>query len=206
MNLKTCKNCKNELPLEEFYVSYISSKGEKVHKSFCKNCHKTHSKNWIKKHPEQQKQIRERYNSKNVKKIREYSKNYDSKEIQKTFYNKNKHKFFEYKKKRRKEDPIFKLKENIRKRIYDYLKNNKKGKLKYLGCSIEKYKLYLEEQFTKEMNWNNYGIYWEIDHIKPLFSFNLTQEEKLFEAFHYSNTRPLEITLNRSRPKTIKHG
>ena len=37
-------------------------------------------------------------------------------------------------------------------------------------------------------------------------SYISSKEEKIFEAFHYSNTRPLEITLNRSRPKTIKHG
>jgi hypothetical protein len=206
MNSKTCKYCKNVLPIEDFYVSYISSKEEKIYKSSCKTCHKNQSKRWILNNPEQQQQIRKKYNLKNVEKIREYSQNYDSKEVQKTYYNKNKNKFLDYKKKRRKTDPIFKLTENIRKRIYAALKINRKEKLKYLGCSIEEYKLYLEKQFDENMNWENYGTYWEIDHINPLFSFNLSQEEKIFEAFYYSNTRPLEITLNRSRPKTIKYG
>jgi hypothetical protein len=206
MNSKTCNCCKNIFPFEDFYISYISSKGEKIYKSSCKTCHQTHSKKWISNNPEQHKQIRKKYNLKNIEKIREYSQNYDSKEVQKTYYNKNKNKFLDYKKKRRKTDPIFKLTENIRKRIYASLKNNRNGKLKYLGCSVEEYKIYLENQFNKNMNWENYGTYWEIDHINPLFSFNLSQEEKIVEAFHYSNTRPLEITLNRSRPKTINHG
>jgi hypothetical protein len=205
MNVKSCKDCKNELPLEEFYVSYISSKGEKIHKSSCKHCHKIYSKNWIKEHPKQKQKIQKKYNSKNIEKIKEYSKNYDSREIQKTFYNKNKHKFFEYKKKRRKENLNFKIKENTRKRIYDYIKNkNLAKKVEYLGCTIGEYILYLEKQFDENMTWENYGTYWEIDHVIQLFNFDFNIESNIFKAFNFNNTRPLSIVENRSRSKKYK--
>ena len=40
------------------------------------------------------------------------------------------------------------------------------------------------------MSWENYGIYWEIDHIKPLSKGG---------SFHYKNTQPLTIPANRSK-------
>ena len=49
------------------------------------------------------------------------------------------------------------------------------------------------------MNWDNYGIVWEIDHIKPCDSFDLTNDEQQKQCFHYKNTRPLLISENRSK-------
>jgi len=48
------------------------------------------------------------------------------------------------------------------------------------------------------MNWDNYGEYWEIDHIKQINTFSI---KNITEAFHYLNTRPLEIIENKRRPK-----
>jgi hypothetical protein len=42
-----------------------------------------------------------------------------------------------------------------------------------LGCSIEEFRIYLENQFTSKMTWGNWGVIWELDHIQPLASFNL---------------------------------
>jgi hypothetical protein len=42
------------------------------------------------------------------------------------------------------------------------------------------------------MTWDNYGIYgWHIDHIRPLSSFDLSQEEEIKLAFNFLNTQPL---------------
>lgn len=98
----------------------------------------------------------------------------------------------------RRKDPLVRLKESIRTRIYNGLKDGKdRSTEKYLGCDISNYKLYLESKFTEEMSWDNYGEYWEIDHIKPICKYNLSVENEMEECFHYSNTQPLSKGDNR---------
>lgn len=92
-------------------------------------------------------------------------------------------------KQRRKEDPIYKLKANIRYSIYRYIKDKGgKSSIEILGCDILKLKEHLTEQFSKGMTWDNYGE-WHIDHIIPLSSTN-TKEEVL-KLNHYTNLQPL---------------
>lgn len=109
-------------------------------------------------------------------------------------------------KKRKKEDPLFKIKYCLRLRVNEVLKRNNITKnhsgLKYLGCTLEKYKEHLENQFTENMSWDNHGKIWEIDHILPL---NLIQKPKdCYKFFNYKNTQPLLKSENRIKGcKTI---
>jgi len=52
------------------------------------------------------------------------------------------------------------------------------------------------------MSWGNYGE-WHIDHIKPISSFDLTNEYELKKAFHYSNTQPLLAKENLSKGNKV---
>lgn len=89
-------------------------------------------------------------------------------------------------------DLNYKIKKIVYVTIFNYLKKNKtNSSIKYLGCSIPQYKLYLENQFLPEMNWSNHGEIWEIDHIIPLDYFNLGNELEQLEAFNWLNTQPL---------------
>jgi hypothetical protein len=202
---KTCSTpgC-GEKPLSEFYLNKKKNNGKGVYFHICKSCTKIKSQQYLKDNPEVRKSIRSKYNASHKTQILEYARNYDSKEVQKRFYQKNKEKIFTYKKERRKNNLNVKLIDNIRKRIYSYIKNKSNKSIEYLGCDVNFYLKYLESQFTTDMNWDNYGTYWEIDHIKPLFTFDFTNHIFIKEAFNYKNTRPLQISENRSRPKTIK--
>ncbi len=82
-------------------------------------------------------------------------------------------------------------------KTYNELKKNRT--IEYLGCSIGEYVTYLESKFTPEMTWENQGTYWEIDHIKPIDKFDLTNSNELIECFHYSNTQPLHWKDNREK-------
>jgi hypothetical protein len=112
-----------------------------------------------------------------------------------------------YNKIQRKTNPQWKLKANLRNRYLDALKRHTSGgkvnkhhsAIKLLGCSIEFYKQYLEQQFKHDMTWENHGILWEIDHIKPCAFFNLIDVKQQQECFHYSNTQPLYYSDNRSK-------
>jgi len=64
--------------------------------------------------------------------------------------------------------------------------------LNILGCSIQKYRDYLESKFKPGMNWNNHKFKgWHIDHIIPVCAFDLTKENEIRRCFHYTNTQPL---------------
>jgi len=73
--------------------------------------------------------------------------------------------------------------------------------LKLLGCDVKTVKSHIESQFTEGMTWDNYGD-WDIDHIRPCASFDLTEPEEQQKAFHYLNLQPLWSTPE----KALKHG
>ena len=97
-----------------------------------------------------------------------------------------------YKALKRKNDPIFRITANLRTRLRKAIKDINKSKktMELLGCSIEEFKEHIEKKFKKEMTWNNYGE-WELDHIKPCCSFDLTDIDQQKKCFHYSNIQPL---------------
>lgn len=91
-------------------------------------------------------------------------------------------------------DIQFKLKVKLRSRLSDAIKNNYKSgsAIRDLGCSVEKFKLWLEMLWADGMSWDNYGKDgWVIDHVKPLSSFNLDNKSEFLKACHFSNLQPL---------------
>ena len=52
------------------------------------------------------------------------------------------------------------------------------------------------------MSWSNWGkgsCHWNIDHIRPLYTFDLTDREQFLKATNYTNMRPLWETDNLTR-------
>ena len=97
-----------------------------------------------------------------------------------------------YRNKRRKEDIGYKIRTNLRGRLWHAIKSGQKSgsAVRDLGCSIEELTQYLEPQFQPGMSWENYGE-WHLDHLTPLSSFDLTDREQLLKACHYTNLQPL---------------
>lgn len=97
--------------------------------------------------------------------------------------------------KKYKEDPLFRLQHLLRSSFYKAIKRKKgvkeKSIMKIVGCSQEELKKFLENKFRPEMTWKNHGKIWEIDHIIPVDSFDLTSLEQQLICFHYSNLQPL---------------
>lgn len=88
-------------------------------------------------------------------------------------------------------------------RVRQSLKNGKGGEkwTDLVGYSVKELKIHLEKQFNDEMNWNNYGSVWEIDHIKPIATFNINsyEDNNFKECWSLKNLRPLSLYENRSR-------
>ena len=92
--------------------------------------------------------------------------------------------------------PEFRLASKVRGRVNEFIRKwkitKKERTCKYLGCTFRFFKDYIEAKFTGGMNWERLlrgEIH--IDHIRPISSFNLFNEEELMRAFHYTNCQPL---------------
>lgn len=123
---------------------------------------------------------------------REYvnQRNRENREKNKDEYNR---KWCEYVKKRKNNDPLYKLSCSIRTLISQSFKNQftKKAKktVEILGCDFETFKEHIEIQFTDDMNWDNYATYWQLDHKTPI-SWSESEEE-VYKLNHYTNFQPL---------------
>lgn len=203
MLIKICTKCSIEKPYNEYgkdktkkdglnhwckqCVSEYYNNNKQTHKArtsaYIQNNKEKHSssmKKWYQLNKDTHKQIMTEWKNSNTEYFKDYFQN-------------NKEERYIYKKQKYKEDINYHIKHKIRDRIQKALNNNsKKGKtIELLGCDIPEYKQYIESQFKPEMNWDNHGEIWEIDHIIPCDSFNLTYIEQQKQCFHYSNTQPL---------------
>lgn len=132
----------------------------------------------------------------NLNKIKKYYKKYVS--LNKDKINKYKN---EWKLKRIKIDPSYKIKENLRHRIYLALKGNAKSKktIDLLGTSIDNLWNHLEKTFKPGMTKNNYGKVWQVDHKIPCAAFDLTKSEEQVKCFHFTNLQALFVKENLSK-------
>jgi hypothetical protein len=95
---------------------------------------------------------------------------------------------------RYKTDPSYRLTRVLRSRLNMAVRNSHKAgsAVRDLGCSIVELKKHLELQFQLGMTWDNWtNDGWHIDHKLPLSSFDLTKEENVKIACHYTNLQPL---------------
>lgn len=140
-------------------------------------------KEYQKEYYEANKDKRKKYREANKVKAREYRE--ANKDKRKKYHN-------EYSKKRRVTDQLFKMMCYIRSIITKSMRRNGYKKTsrtaEILGCSFEVFKVHIEEQFPRDMTWDNAGL-WHYDHVKPLAS--ATSEEELLRLNHYTNFQPL---------------
>ena len=191
--MKICKICKIKQPLSEYSPNAAT----------CRGCNRIKNRERNKKryHEDPDYKIKQLTSTKKYHDINDYYSFWRDKNRDKIkeYNQQNKEYKRQWAQNQRQNNIQYKLKENIRSRIYQSLQNKSDSSEMLLGCSIEEYIVYLEQQFDKNMNWNNYGTYWEIDHINPISKFNLTDVNEIKICFNYKNTRPLSIDENRKK-------
>lgn len=159
-----CNICGKTLPEKDFYINRSKKR--------CKKCVILLSKN-------KAKLWRKNNKDKIAEKLHEWKQN-----------NKLKHRLgakrYYYK---------HKLESTIRSGIYRSLKHDYFGKWQeVLGYDLDTLKKHLEKQFTEGMTWDNYGKFgWHIDHIKPINTFNITDQycDDFKKCWALTNLRPL---------------
>lgn len=198
-----CKKCQNLYTKKwaeenkEKQIEYSQNYYQKNKEMYKENSDQWYEKNkehkaetvkkWYNNNKERKNKVAKKWKENNRELTRGYSKKSRSN---------NKEYYSSYNRRRRKEDPIFKLKHDLRKRLYGSLKAKKWNKnshfAEYIGCTAEKLKTHIESQFQPGMTWKNHGRgsdKWHLDHIIPLDS--ATTEEELYKLCHYTNLQPL---------------
>lgn len=210
--MKICSNCNIEKEFSEF------SKNGQYYKSQCKKCRCSKEKQKYHENPDKYIQKKRCEYSENKEKILERNKLYRKRNseainLQKAEYRENnretirlKQKTKEYKDNRNKKlkirreiDKNFCLISSYRARISEIFKDkniNFNSRLDFLDCTKKFFYSWIEYQFDKNMNWNNYAKYWVLDHVIPIAWFNLDDNIHRNHCFKWYNMRPLEKKLN----------
>lgn len=190
MDEKYCTHCGIKKSIDDFW---FNKKLQRYH-SNCRTCkyqkNKTYENVSKEKKAEYDKTYREKHkDTLKDRKREEYLKN-------KTKYIQRQLKYQQSKE--------GKLKHNIRTRIWNAVKRKSNSSKDLLGCDIVFYMEYIEYLFDDKMTWDNYGDYWQIDHVQPLHTFDLDDMVSQKEAFNWKNTRPLSKYDNLSKKRNTK--
>jgi len=214
--MKRCCKCKIEKEISEFGKLKNSPDGFRYD---CKLCRKTYRvnnrniindklKNYYLENKETLTVQNKKYREENKTKINEQRKEYRNRpEVKEHVKLKNKE-YLPVKKQQIKEkrlsDKNFQISEILRSKIHKILKNKPTSYQNILGCDMEFFKKWIEFRFENDMNWDNLGNTWQIDHILPINKFDFSDENNIKLCFHWTNLQPLTTYENRSKSDKLQ--
>lgn len=206
MEVKKCTRCSIEKPLSEFGFHKLGLNG---YRSTCKECSRQSNKEYREKNKVKEYERIKNYRKNNPDKISLWRKNQKEKKREwyikwrnnnlekdknrkKTYHLSNPEYYKNYSHFRYTNDIIYRLKNNVRGRIYKFLNSKSISKnnttFNIIGCTPDELKNYIESKFLNGMSWDNRSE-WHVDHIIPLsLSKN---EEDIYKLCHYTNLQPL---------------
>ena len=219
---KRCPRCQIHKDIIEFTKT----------SSHCRDCRREYNVKWraenvaylaeYEKATESQRKARgEKYREENSDKIREHRVKYqaENREIlarkrrrnpyvmNETQKRRSKETQKAWRQKQQKENVYYRLVRYLRKELNDKIRNrlisNKQDRfILLLSCRFTYYDNYMRRLFLEGMSWDNWGE-WEIDHIKPVSTFDLNDEAQQLACFHYTNTRPIWADVHRKTPRIV---
>jgi len=170
--MKICTRCKKEFPATAEWF-YIHKRNGSLHGDFletrCKKCCAKISMNYRKRNPDKRRETSAKsyikHREKEVLRRRKNSKN-------------NRDRINARRRIRISENPVERLNNSMRSRIYIALVENKAGRrwLSFVDYTLEELKQHIENLFIEGMTWDNYGK-WHIDHKIPIAAYNFTKPE-----------------------------
>lgn len=204
-----CKNCsgckerynKNKDRISRLKKKYYIANKERIDKR---------NKEWNRKNRDKKSAYDRKYCEEHKKESQSYQKKYYKENKEKILKRgidwklSHRERFREWTRKydaKRRQNPTRRIYENFSRRIRMGIEKNGDTTgniLEAVGYSIQELKEYLEKQFDENMNWDNYGSYWHIDHIRPVssFTFNSYKDSDFKKCWSLSNLQPLEAKEN----------
>lgn len=190
INCKTCSECERVLGISNFNIRKNLSRYNQ-----CKSCTNARAKKYRLANKELIKQKQRKW----------YAEN--GKELKKEYDKMNREKTRKYEKMKYKTDTNYRLRKVFRTRLNKTFKKVRKnaGIFNYVGLEYNLFIAWIEFQFDKNMTWENYGSYWDIDHVWPCNKFDLTIESDIYSCFNWKNLQPLKKSENYSKCDRINN-
>lgn len=203
--LPSCKICrriyaKNYNSNEE--VKLRRKKTSQQYYNYNKEKINDYNKNYHETHKDISKEYQHSYYINNLDRIKERSNS--NKEHRKAYmrqwYEINREFFNKQRRERYSNDLKYRLKQTLCNRLNVIIHGYSSIKLKeLLGIEFYLFLKWLEFQFYDSMSFENYGIYWHVDHTNPCNNFDLTKLTEQRECFNWVNLRPLTAVKNCSK-------
>ena len=167
---KKCETCGKIKTVKDFRINRAS----------CIDCEREYGRKYGKKHPE----IRRAWHDNNIEHHRE---------LQANNYQKRKKEISAKLKERYHNDESYKIHKTRQRNLQRIIK-----KIQQVGGKTKHKQLFdwFEYNFTEEMNWDNHGKYWDIDHVIPVDKWDLEDDEQLELCFDWKNLTPLKCKDN----------
>jgi hypothetical protein len=156
---------------------------------------------------EKGKKFRKEYNKSDKRKVSilKYSSSDKGKVQHKKWLEKNRAAENTKRRERLAKNPGHKLRRNVSGMINKLIRRhggrkNGASHLKYVNWTYSELIKHLEALFEPGMTWENYGSYWEIDHIIPqsVLPYTSMEDDNFKKSWALSNLRPLTCHQNRS--------
>lgn len=130
--------------------------------------------------------------------------NHDKKKKRaKEYYQENKQAIQVKTREKQEENPWMKLRGHVRIRVHEAIRSAGSSKggesvFKHLPYSLADLKRHLQNQFEEWMNWPNYGVAWQLDHVIPqsMFPYDSMESENFRLCWDLKNLRPLSTAQN----------
>ena len=208
---KQCTKCGSEKLLSEFPLDKRAKDGRG---SWCKECSYKITAEWRRKNRKHINGCRRKWAIANKERLNEsrrrrYGEHLEEmREYNNKYWKLNGHKYSKIrnrqKTERRRISPKLRLSASISRAIWGALNGEKNGRMweELVGYKFDDLKIHLEQQFSDEMSWDNYGKYWSLDHIRPQswFSYESANDEEFRQCWALNNLKPME------RIENIKKG
>ena len=184
MTTKVCSKCNIDKPINS-YGSYFDKRYEKTKtRGICKECRVRIEGERAKTERPKRNESNRIWKGKNKEKIRDYER--------------------DRVRTKRQDDVQFRLCSDVSGRTRNMLHaQNQEHQSNLVGCSSKELKAWLEYQFDEHMNWDNYGEYWEIDHVIALSLFDMVYKSQQVLACNWTNMRPLRCLDNKLKSNSI---
>jgi hypothetical protein len=193
-NKKRCYGCKEVQPTENFCKD---KRGIGGYKNYCRSCQRVQRAINYAKNRDKELIANKLYKSSHKEEMLEYSRKWAEENPEKVKARKRRYYLQDMKIPKKRVEMV--ITGAIRKRIVYHKSMGRFQNI--LGYTTEELVAHLESLFTPAMNWDNYGSYWHIDHIRPKswFDYQSTSDDEFRKCWSLSNLQPLEATINCSK-------